>query len=394
MPKAAWSTPDELVAQVRRLWERGKILRTAAIGEALFPVQLRLRRPTAGELGSRFEEVRQWVRALEEGTKEHGLRLEFDEVAHRQLGVNRVPARVLVQTEADALRLLGVTREAGRFHSLRAQITAAFPSLASWVIGSSMQVLEVEDRWDRILAVLTWFEQNPRSGLFRRQLEIEGVDTKFIENHRALLTVLLEQVLPAEQISREPGVSFDARFGLRAKPTLIRFRILDETQHIQGLSDLSVPAAELAQLKLSIDEVIVTENVVNGLALLPRARTLVIFGDGYALEKLGEVPWLGAKRLFYWGDIDTHGFAMLDRFRAHFPAAQSFLMNRATFLAHRPMWVVEPEPNTESLSRLTDGEQLMYRELVRATHGERLRLEQERIGFRWVREALAALALV
>ena len=174
---------------------------------------------------------------------------------------------------------------------------------------------------------------------------------------------------------------------------LIRFRILDETQHISGLSDLSVPAAELAQLKLSVDEVIVTENVVNGLALLPRARTLVIFGDGYALEKLALVPWLAAKRLFYWGDIDTHGFAMLDRFRAHFPAAQSLLMDSSTFLAHRAMWVVEPEPSTESLIHLTDGEQLMYRELVRATHGERLRLEQERIGFRSVREALASQSM-
>jgi hypothetical protein len=66
-------------------------------------------------------------------------------------------------------------------------------------------------------------------------------------------------------------------------------------------------------------------------------------------------------------------------------------MDRETFLEHRAMWVVEREPSTESLARLNEPERALHRELLRGTHGERLRLEQERIGFRWVREALAAL---
>lgn len=113
--------------------------------------------------------------------------------------------------------------------------------------------------------------------------------------------------------------SFDRRFGLREKPALVRFRILNESQHFAGLSDLSVPATELAKLELGVDDVVVTENEVNGLALLPRPRTLVVFGHGYALEKLGEIPWFALRRLFYRGDIDTYGFAILDRFRGHFP---------------------------------------------------------------------------
>ena len=44
--------------------------------------------------------------------------------------------------------------------------------------------------------------------------------------------------------------------------------------------------------------------------------------------------WLKGRPLHYWGDIDTHGFAMLDRVRAIFPAAESFLMDRETLCAH------------------------------------------------------------
>ena len=389
MSSSAWTTPGELVTQVQRLWERGEVLRAGLQGEPLFPKQLRLRRPTAKDLGARFDEVRRWIRALEEGSREHGYRLEFDEVDHRQLGPNQVPGRVLIPTEAVALRITGKTRAAERFRALREQTVALFPALSDWIAARPMKVLEHEEHWSGFILVLQWFVRHPRSGLYRRQLEIEGVDTKFIETHRQVLGDLLELVLPAEAITLSP--SFDRRFGLREKPALVRFRILDEAQHLHGLSDLSVPATELAKLELGVEDVIVTENEVNGLALLPRPRTLVVFGQGYALEKLGEVPWLASRRLFYWGDIDTHGFAMLDRFRSHFPGAQSLLMDRSTFLAHRPMWVNEKTPSTESLTRLTEPENALHRELLRGTLGERLRLEQERIGFGWVREALAKL---
>ncbi len=389
MSASAWTTPAELVTQVQRLWDRGEVLRAGIQGEALFPKQLRLRRPTARDLGERFDEVRRWIRALEEGSREHGYVLEFDEVDHRQLGTNQVPGRVLIPTEAAALRIIGKTRAAERFRALREQTVAVLPVLADWMGARPLKVLEHEAHWDGFVLVLQWFARRPRSGLYRRQLEIEGVDTKFIETHRQVLADLLELVLPAEDL--EQGSSFDRRFGLREKPALVRFRILDESQHLHGLSDLSVPATELAKLELGVEDVIVTENEVNGLALLPRPRTLVVFGQGYALEKLGEIPWLATRRLFYWGDIDTHGFAMLDRFRGHFPRAQSLLMDRATFLAHRPMWVTEKTPSTESLTRLTEPENALHRELLRGTWGERLRLEQERIGFGWVREALEKL---
>src|SRR5882724_1541537 len=115
MTTEAWTMPDELVSQLSRLWERGELLRASVAGEQLFPKQLRLRRPTARDIGARFDEVRQWIRALEEGSRAHGYTLEFEEVVHRQLGRNRVPGLVLVPTEADALRIIGKTKAAERF---------------------------------------------------------------------------------------------------------------------------------------------------------------------------------------------------------------------------------------------------------------------------------------
>jgi hypothetical protein len=67
------------------------------------------------------------------------------------------------------------------------------------------------------------------------------------------------------------------------------------------------------------------------------------------LEPLG---WLAGLDLVYWGDIDTHGFTILDRLRRLFPHARSMLMDRGTLLAHRTQWVTEPNPSAGPLNLL------------------------------------------
>ena len=83
-----------------------------------------------------------------------------------------------------------------------------------------------------------------------------------------------------------------------------------------------------------MDRVFITENEINGLAFPDVPGSLVIFGLGYGLDRLSEVSWLHRREVHYWGDIDTYGFHILDRLRALFPAARSFLMDRETLLEH------------------------------------------------------------
>jgi hypothetical protein len=392
MPMGGWTRPADVVGQVERLWARGRLLGLSESDDPFFPFLLRFRGPTRQELGSRFEEARAWIRELEAGSTAHGYEVSFEEIAHRQLGANRIPSGIFVPTQAVALRMIGRVRSANRFHALRQRIGGAFPALGPWIARNPMKVLNVEEEWAGLLEVLAWFRDHLRSGLYRRQLEIQGVDTKFIERHRGLLTELLSHILQHPASGMEKGVSFDKRFGLREKPFLVRFRLLDEALRIQGLADLTVPVEDLAQLDLRVDDVIVTENEVNGLTLPARSRTLVLFGQGYAVERLAEVHWLARRRLLYWGDIDTHGFAMLDRFRRVFPGAASLMMDRATLLEHEQMWVEERDQYLEALRHLDASEDALHRELLSGVHGDRVRLEQERIGFGWVKAALARLA--
>jgi hypothetical protein len=100
------------------------------------------------------------------------------------------------------------------------------------------------------------------------------------------------------------------------------------------------------------------------------------------------LAWLADRDLLYWGDIDTHGFAILNRLRAAFPAARSVLMDRATLMRHRSQWVRETTITGADLPLLTADEQQLYRDLAQQVPGPAVRLEQERIGFGWIETAL------
>jgi hypothetical protein len=64
-----WTGPEDLTAQLVQLWNRGRFLATSTGESELFPLRLRLRGPDAKALGSRFDEVRSWIRSLEEGSR-------------------------------------------------------------------------------------------------------------------------------------------------------------------------------------------------------------------------------------------------------------------------------------------------------------------------------------
>ena len=257
-----------------------------------------------------------------------------------------------------------------------------------------LQVLELADRWDRLLAIVGWLQSHPRPGLYLRQVDLPGVDSKFIEAQRGVLAEWLDLALPPGAIDAAAAgaAQFARRYGFLDKPLRIRFRLLDPAlptlPGCAGLVDITLDAASFATLALPLRRVVVTENETNFLALPALPQAIAIFGAGYGWDALARAGWLQRCELHYWGDIDTHGFAILDQLRGHFPHAASLLMDRETLLAHRALWGEEPQPIRHDLPRLTVDESAVYDDLRFDRLQPGLRLEQERVGFGWVRERL------
>lgn len=383
----SWTTASDLRAQVQRLWDRGDLLRATVSNAISWPQRLSLKAPGAADLSDRFEAVRHWVRAVAETPQ---VRIEWREWNHRVQGAQRLPATVWIDTLPDALAFIGKTQQAQRLSDLWRHTAASQPALLAWMSRRPLQALDLADRWERLLAVVAWLQAHPRPGVYLRQVDVPGVDSKFVEAHRAVLTELLGMALLPEAIepSANGASQFARRFGFQDKPVRIRFRPLDPAvlslPGCASLSDVTLDAASFADLALPVARVFITENETNFLAFPQVARAIVVFGAGYGWEALARAAWLHRCPLHYWGDIDTHGFAILDQLRDCFPHAASLLMDRETLLAHRLHWGEEPEPARHELSRLTSDEQAVYDDLRFDRLRPRLRLEQERVGFGWL----------
>ena len=389
----SWTGARELRAQLQRRWQRGELLAELVSGESSFPRRLTLKGPTSVEMAERFDDVRVWITEL--CALPH-YRVEMRMLRHRVLGLNEVPRAVWVDTLDDALQVLGKRREAERFAALIERTRERQPLLLEWAVRKPLKVLELAEVWDRLLQVVDWIERHPRPGVYLRQVDIAGVHSKFIEAHRGVLTQWLEWILPSAAVdSAATGVSgFARRYGFRDKPQRIRLRVLDPAHALlPGLADadMTLDADSFARLVPTVSRVFITENEINFLAFPQVPDSLLIFGAGYGFDVLTQAVWLTRCQLYYWGDIDTHGFAILDQLRGYFPPVRSLLMDRATLLAFEAQWGVEDKQTLRDLPRLNAEECALYNELRDNRLSQNLRLEQERIGFDWVKNALVAL---
>lgn len=385
-----WSDPKWIREELSRKWDSGRILRCRLIQDDLFPLRIPLKRPKSSDVNENFAEISKWIKILKDNSKQtigFGYELIEKEMVHRQSGRNLIPTHVVIPTVQDALKLLKKEREADKFMELVQIIQIEWPVLNEWISKYPHKILAVGDDWRGILAVLSWFSNHPHCGLYLRQLDIRGIDTKFIEQRKGILAELLNIILPKDAIDQNTQL-FEMRYGLRLKPIQVRLRLLDYEQYIHGISDMMIPVEQLAVWNPAVSRVFITENEINGLSFPYVEKGLVIFGLGYGVDVLKNVTWLKEKEICYWGDIDTHGFAMLDQVRSFLPQSKSMLMDESILLNHHDLWSVEEKPFFGQLSRLTTDEHRLFCLLQGNAWGKGVRLEQERVSFQQVQKAV------
>ncbi len=345
------------------------------IGEDTWPLEFPLGCPSEGEAQLQGEAVREWVQAW----RAFGGRgeLVWCERRWRTLGTQQLPERLLLHAPEDVAAWIGEERRwrQGRCHYQR--LTTRWPALASR-LPRHFDALADYSAADilRLETMLAWFEANPRSNLYPRQVPIAGIHSKWLEARMPLIADLMGN---------------DSGCGLKEAPHIVRFRILDDAlrQRLGGIGDIAAPLDDISGLQLPVSRVYIVENVQTGLAFGDRPGSVVFMGLGYGITALTRLPWLSRAECIYWGDLDTHGFAILSRARSCLPALASVLMDEATLLEHTDLWVEENDqyPAAE-LPLLSDIEQQVYRGLKQQRWGVNVRLEQERIAWNYAWERL------
>ena len=387
-----WTTVKDLRKQVLQLWEKGHLLASLLNEDSdYFPKRLVLKTPSSKALSDDYAKVRDWIADLQAAK---GFRLEMQTVRHKIIGENTIPKAIWLDSLEEAVGIIGKQKESRQFAKLINLTQARYPELLSWLKAYPLKALSLFDEWLKLLAVIDWLKAHPTPSIYLRQADIAGVDTKFIERHRGVLISLLDLSLATDNINTHcNGVTqFEARYGFLQKPVRVRFRVLDPHIHLIPGDSQDMTLTKEAFIALEQDltfqqqihTLFITENEINFLAFPVVKNSLVLFGAGYGFEALSEIKWLSEKQIYYWGDIDTHGFAILNQLKSHLPNAQSLLMDKETLLSHQNFWEEEKQPETKDLQHLNEAEQRLYNDLRDNRIAARVRLEQEKIGFNWV----------
>ncbi|MEI8196648.1 MAG: DUF3322 domain-containing protein, partial [Phycisphaerae bacterium] len=319
------------------------------------------------------------VRALREASKEvvgFGYTVEWREINSRRFGRNQFPARIIIDTQEDFLRLTGRVRDFRQFQEAVTAIRTRHTVLEGWIRSNVVALTELAPEVSGLLEVVEVLQRSPRPGCFARELPV-AVDTKFVERHQNVLRQWLDQVLPPHAI-RADEEHFERRYGLRyAEPHLL-VRFLDsETQQRLGFpcDVLSLPLHTLGTLQPGTVPVLIVENKVN-LLTVPRGRyAAVVGGLGDGVSLLRYVPWLATAYVTYWGDLDVEGLEILSALRMMFPQAQSVFMDETAVATWRHLAVAGTGRAPAVPPHLTQGEKSAF--LLCAAHN--LRSEQERI---------------
>jgi hypothetical protein len=354
--------------------------KTWLLSESQWPMTVTLGIPTENVVASDASSIRQWVDAW---TSWSGpAKVSWVTRQWARLGAQRLPATLELAGPVEVAVIVGQGRRWRNATQRYEAITHRWPQLAgNAVLGRHFNVLAdyAEADFSRLFAMLDWLERNPASGLAPRQLPVIGLDTKWLEKRTGIITELLKSILNSDQSG-----DFYAVCGLRRPKPRVRMRILCPQLRalVGGLNDIEAPTNELAALSIKPQRVIIVENLETGLALPDIEGTIAFMRLGNAVNLLAELPWLRDCDAVYWGDIDTHGYAILNRARSLFPHLASVMMSKETLLAHQELWCEENVqcPETE-LSWLTESEREVFEGLRNGTWGAQLRLEQERIAW-------------
>lgn len=390
--------PDALRIRLRTAWARNR--HSWLIGGGEWPLAYSTKPPTEAQAQQQWGVFDAWLTRWR-GEIGYG-HVEYVERSWPRLGTQRLPQRWLLASPQEVAAELG---EAGRWQQARSRfdrLVAGFgrkaepvsdgaggeappEESARWpqTLSRSFDLLAdlAEQDFDRLVMALDWLLQHRDSGLYLRQVPIAGIDSKWIEPYRGVLGSWLAALSDADPIR-----GFHAASGLRPMPDRIRLRLLDPALRamVGGLADIAAPWDAVVDLNLPVRRAVIVENLATGLAFDDLPGTVVFMARGYAVEPFADIPWLRDVPVYYWGDIDTHGVAILDRLRAYLPQVRSIMMDEETLRQFHDLCVEEVTPShAVKLTRLTEAESILYAALRSGSHGLRGRLEQERIPWDW-----------
>lgn len=362
-------TPKEIKEQCLKWWK------DVLLSSIVFPKEIsRIGKVNSKDILNKLSDYKQSIELLKCNSKENkklAYTLITQDRQFEKIGKQPVPEKIIIDSIEDYLRVTGKEKDYQTFLKNNSLIFQELPFLKEWIKANPLKLIE-HDTWFDTLKVCKYFLKNPKPNLYIRQLPID-IHTKYVLENKSIMTSLLNFLIPDDINIDEKD--FEKRFNLFSKEQLIRIRFLDESKSpLKNITDISFTEKELKHYNFIVDNIFITENLMNFLTLPSLKNTIAIWsGGGFNISYLKNIEWLMDKQFYYWGDIDAQGFQILNQCRKYFPNTIAIMMDAETLNSFQP-GDGKPAKN-QNLQWLSGTEIELYHHLKE----NNIRLEQEKI---------------
>ncbi|MGH3758612.1 Wadjet anti-phage system protein JetD domain-containing protein [Actinophytocola sp.] len=224
-----------------------------------------------------------------------------------------------------------------------------------------------------LLTAAAWFRTNDAAGYTPRQVPVPGVHAKWLNTHQPHILMLTGR---------------DSLDLLPRHPARIHFTYLDPTYLATGARHHdSATVGDTFTPPYDPTVILISENKDTAIHFPPIKGGIAVEGAGFGGRTAAAFPWLtSVPNLYYWGDIDAHGYEILNGWREDGLNVTSILMDSTTYDIYasygtntdqngNPLKLGKPK----LLPQLTPDEQEVYNRLADPAFPGHRRIEQERI---------------
>ena len=377
--------PDKVIQLIRRReWDNTASLKARLLGEKAFPIRIGLKPPNGH---SALSDVAYFLRFIAEWKAfSHQEMIQWKSKIFRNFSEQIVPTFLTVNSIKQLIQLLGSdAQERGKLWERNMALLLniedegqfkqrLYPTLVRWI-----EVIEkLSEKESKLLAkLLLQLKQGLGSGCYLRALPLNGIDTKFLENHQALIEDLID-TLHCGAVAEAGGLLNWLDCHINPKDWLtIRPLCEDSRKALGNLPIFKIPSNVLKTYELPAKNILVVENLQSGLALPYMNDTIAVIGCGKNVAWMN-AEWLHQKHVGYWGDIDTWGLSILSDARRQFAFVEPLMMDIDTLKIHEESMIIELEPVSTIPQFLRGDEIILFNDLA-SRRFKSNRLEQERI---------------
>lgn len=377
-------SPDEIHVKASRKYYN--ILRAHLKGEP-FSLEIKGNKTYKGLTSAEFREQ---ILALNRGSKlalGYGYSIQVKTVKTKDFDTQQIPEKIYFEHLIDYLNYLSKAEEFANLEKNAALLKQSIPALSKWIEANPKKIIDYACDWQDIIAVIIYLSTDfIRHKYYLREIPV-NVHTKFIEQRKGIIEEILWEIIPDKL--NPNGNDFRERVGFIIPSPMISMRIFSTSDYIDGVHEqVALPIPELNKIEFQSPNVFIVENATSFHTFPIVNNTILICGNGYGVEVLKDIDWLKNKKIYYWGDMDTDGFAILDLLRTYYPGLASLFMSMKALKNYETHRVPFFDKKNRTLLALEKDELMTYVYLKNAN----IRIEQEKIPNKDLREELSNLS--